>query len=324
MPDSTKIIININDSISSLQLKELKSILIENQKTNFLQIEESFWQNIIIPILLPIIAFVLGLLINWIFSKIKLSKSLKEKQEFLYIWIGFIEKPVIRQIEALRKYATELITYVPKSGLGKVNLHLDKLKLISSLDLVAIFVTNKKGNSNEKNNLLFILEQKIDFLIAKQNGLQYFLDPIKNITEETTEKWNDEFIVFYSKIRDIYQVYNSSNQTNSFYEKLLNNHAEWSINGLSGMKGLYDLFLVTMGPKCSEYFSQNPSDTLISELIISMKKLHHLYESRSKVYANSAELIHQAANDIEEAYKDLLEAKNKIAMLKRKSLIYLK
>jgi hypothetical protein len=61
MPDSLKTYIDYKDSILDTKLIQLKdSLLLKQQISNsFLRIQEEWWTHIILPIAIPLIAFLL-------------------------------------------------------------------------------------------------------------------------------------------------------------------------------------------------------------------------------------------------------------------------
>lgn len=326
MADSTRVVINLNDSLSQRQLSEIKSIILSQAKAEhkLIGIPEFYWSNLIIPIVVPIVAFILVLWITDLISKRKLLRELKTKQQFLFTWVGLIKNQVLKQSEIWEKYAIGMKKLeIDKDGLGKLNLHIEKLQLIDSPTLVSIFVTNKKGDEKKKNKLLFDFENHVEFIRRKYDSSESLLESIKGVIGETSTEWNSRLEELETIIHELHD--RSSNYINSspLINQVLLLYSNYTISGEEGMKVFVEKFINEAEPICSKYLNST-SDSKIFEMIRCMKRLKHAYTSNAYHFEIFSKIFQNNSKELIEKYELLVKTKQDLASLKFKSFYFVK
>src|SRR5690348_11110566 len=164
------------------------------QKANhdiFLGINENWWTHIILPIAIPIIAFLLLRLRD----KLKELKHLKAKQKFIFTWIDLIDEQIKKQTDSYISYSVQLKSLEPpKGGLNKYNLFIEKLEYYNSEELIKLFVKSRRlKNAKVLNELLFKYENSVNFIKRKLESTTSLVKKLKSIYSDTSTMWNENF-----------------------------------------------------------------------------------------------------------------------------------
>ena len=321
MPDSTKLMLHIKNS--DKQLSEIKNILLQNNiEKVFLGIREEYWTHIILPVCIPILAFFLGRIYTIINDKLKKLHNLKDKERFLFTWIGLIQEPIKRQAKIYNEYAVSLKNSKMEM-LTVLNLHLDKLKVIDSVTLVSLIVTNRVGKEDFKNSLLFNYENIVDALRRKDESTKNLLNDLQKVISLTSSVWNDNYKEMQNIIQELHSVFKSLANPKAIYE-VLEMFAFYSKAGEKGMKNCMRNFVSKAGPICSNYINSYPQDEIVRKLMTPLGQLKFAYESRNKQCMIFSENFSEASRFILEKSQTLLQIKNDIDKLKFKNFLAIK
>jgi len=309
----------VKDTFQSKQI-----ILIESKqnKTKLLGIEMDLWAIFLIPIL----SFLLGLLINSIIQKIKIKRSLKQNETFLFTWINLIEPQVSKQATSLKSLSEQLksVDNVPLE-LQNHNLHIDKLKKIDSPTLLSTFVTNKRGLAEKKNKLIFELENKIAFLGNIQETISETTEVYKNIGTENSKAWESNILDVQKIIRIILEN-KQALSLNNFYSDVMKYYHQWTTSKTpaTSKTATKELFLKKIEPICQEYLVTNNKDTLAFELLEKTQMLLHVFDRITACYVLTSKRLSKSAQDIVEEYKELKRVKDELEKLIFRPLLFIK
>lgn len=321
MSDSTELILHLRNSEN--QLSEIKNIVVQNNTEKiFLGIPEEYWTHIILPMCIPILAFILGRYYTSINNKRKKLSNLKDKQRFLFTWIGLIQQPIKMQAKIYNDYAISLKKSKIET-LTVLNLHLDKLKAIDSVTLVSLIVTNKIGEEDFKNSLLFNYENIVDALIRKNESTKILLNDLEKVISRTSSVWNDNYRDMQEIIQELHSVVKSLANSETIY-KVLEMFAVYSKTGETGMRNCMKNFVSKAGPVCSNYINFYPQDEIIRKLMTPLVQLKLAYESHNKYCMILSENFIEASDFILEKFQTLLEIKKDIDKLKFKPFLLIK
>ena len=305
MPDSLKTYIDYKDSLLNDKLVHLKdSLALKPINTDeFMGIGEEWWTHIILPIFIPLIAFLLLRLRD----KWKILRDLKAKQDFIFTWIGLIAEPIKKQAAAYSSFATGLRELeVSKNGLGKYNLAIDKLQYYNSEELVKLFVKSRRqvGYARNLDELLFSFENSVDFIKRKQASVTSLLEELKLIYGETSNKWNENFY----KLREILHIMHLDYKNGIASESvatILKLHAEYTSQKEEGMKAAMEKFINIIGPIANDDINEFPENILMRQLVECVVQLKNVYTSRKKHFED-------IANSLDEASEKLMSSFEKI------------
>lgn len=321
MSDSLRNYINYKDSLLNNKLIQLKDSLQLKQQlsTSFLGIPEDWWTHIILPVAIPLIAF----LLLWLRDKRKELKDLKAKQNFLFTWIDLIAEPIKKQTAAYISFASQLKELeISKDGLGKYNLSIEKLQYYNSEQLVNLFVKTRKGNKEELSTQLFTFENSVDFIKRKQDFVTSIFEELKLIYGETSRKWNENFY----ELRNIFHKMSTdygNGYGNKRVEEILKLHSEYTQQKEDGMKAAMNKFINVVGPIANEDINQFPTNMQMRELIECLVQLKNIYESRKKHFEEIARLLNEAAEKMNENFLKIEEVKINLKEKPFKNLLFI-
>jgi len=302
---------------SNFQLAEIKNILLQINNNSFLGIQEEYWTHIFLPICIPIIAFLFGKEFIKINDKIKKLRSLKEKQRFLFIWIEMIQEPMKVQSNIYKKYSLSL----EKLNIGQLdvlNLHYDKLKLIDSVTLVSLIVTNRKGDENLKNKILFQFENTVDAIRRKNSSTIKLLKILNDTKKKTHAIWNKNLMDVRKTIQELHYVGHTL-ADNKKINEILKLYAAFSNKDSNGMKNTMENFVTEAGIICSDYINLYPQDEIIRRLINFLSPLKFAFESYENTCKSISKDFLEASIFLNKKALSLLKIKTEIANLRFKN-----
>lgn len=278
-------------------------------------------------ILIPIFSFLLALLFNWLREKIKLKSQLKERQEYLFTWVDLIAPQIRRQVELLSQYSEKLKMENPGSLMfGLVDLHFEKLRVISSIELVRLFVTNKKTNQTVSNNLLFKWENSISLLEKKRQNILDCFESFKGRNLSSTKEWNE----WMAKLHESYIIFIQSQITDDATSndaniiQITSQYQKWSGVKSQQRKQTKELFLDPVESFCISFRKEKPKNEEIIPFITANTTLKRLCLEKESSDKRYSELFSQYSSELLKAHNNLVETKNELREMKLKKIFALK
>lgn len=327
-PDTTKILLNFKgiDSLKPINLKEI--ILVSNKKDedkSVLGFSQNNWNNVVIPIFIPLAAFSLGLLLSRINSKFKLYSELKRKETFLFRWIELIAPRINEQIKGYEEYSVGLRNMeIIKSGLKNYNLQLDKLKLVDPLTLVSIFVTNKKGEEGYKNKIVFDIQNRIDFILIRQLRMVEIQKSLQEVVDIISKENNEHVKIMNNVLQELLQGRGVNNPHDKFVIQINRVYNNWTGIRISGLDVMKKNFIDIAIPICRKQLNEEPGDKLALDLLSILQTLDFVYDSKVMHFNSFAEQYETSAKSIKDSLDKLILAKQQLEKLKFKFLLSLK
>ena len=278
-------------------------------------------------ILIPILSFLLALLFNWIRGKLKIKSQLLLSQKFLFTLADLIQSQILKQKKSIEDFSQGInLSGNTRSPFTRVDLHIDKLRIIKSPELVQLFVTNRRETEEKKNELLFNWENNVSLLERKVRNIQNLFDRYKEFYEKNISEWNKNIDFFHDAYVTFMQSQISDTATTIDINvaKINSIHSDWSKTKKHSQKNTKEMLLDPMEEVCKEFISRYPKNDKIVSLRKSISILNRTYtdlEFNNNFYF---ETFPSYSNDLDKAYERLIETKTKIQKIKFKSLIYLK
>jgi hypothetical protein len=193
----------------------------------------------IFTVLITLIIFFAGIIIErWIESN-KEKKRLKELEEYFIKLIEMCEKPVLKQAEGFKEFADKLIEKKDQHFhlLDVSSFSMKPLREIDSKDLFAIYIKSKNGHVGTKTEvfrkLLGSIEHMDNVKTSYKKEYRVFIDKFDKYQNEFNEN-----LKITSEAYDNMRTYNDANKinlgTDPFLLKLDQIRAAWT--GLEKME----------------------------------------------------------------------------------------
>jgi hypothetical protein len=326
--DTIKVFLNYKE-IDSLKSKQLNNISVISskgeQEKNIFGISQNNWNNIVLPIFIPLITFLLGLLLSRVNSKLKLRSELKRKETFLFEWIELIIPRLKEQIKGYEEYSEALRNgEILKSGLKNYNLQLDKLRLVDPLTLVSIFVTNKTGNSGNKNKIVFDLQNSIDFIETRQARMLETQGMLKEASDNIVNDNNVHAKEMNEILRKIIQDRGTEFPNDEFVFQINSAYNDWAAVEVGGLDVMKKHFVDVASPICRNQLDNNPGDKLALDLLSNLQMIDFVYMTKVKYYNSFANQYSDSAKSINASLDKLKIAKDNLSNLKFRFFLFLK
>jgi hypothetical protein len=319
MPDSL-ITKYVYDSIRSIDTSQSLNEGVE--QNSFLGLSFQLWEFIISPLIIPMIigffGFFLGKGFSLYLEKKKLVEQYKEQQTYIAIWIKKIKDDVLNQANAYHEFSI-VLKNLGVLGLKSYNLNLDKIKLIDSIQLVKIFISNRNGNQEELISLFYKFEKSIDLIIRRNESAFKLLEVIKEVTSEITNKWNLGIFDLRIKLQELTHSYTYLKDPNIGIE-ILDLFNSYNFERKEGMEFFMNFFGEKCGIICSEYFNKYPDDKVIQELLNILTMLKHAFESRKAHFENFSREYEESSKLLISNYENLVEIVNQWEKIQFKSV----
>jgi len=282
----------------------------------FLNLPIEFWAIFFIPI----ISFSLGLAVAEFRGKYK--QLIKSNEKYFFNWIELISEKIKSQSIAVSELAKNVLNFNIKTSFKSFNLHIDKLKNLTPIDIHRIFVINKKGSSKDNLWLYYKTVNSLDFFERKSNELVSMINQlnsdlnktrlesttlyhefnilrIKLLTEKGLDLTGDDFLFGLYSIHEDFKKH-EENETN------LREHYLDKINAL-----------------CNKYLNINKNDQRITEVIRIINKLLSCSESNRKIRKEYSGFFVERHKQLEESFLNLSIDCKKLEELKFKNVFFI-
>jgi hypothetical protein len=283
--------------------------------------------RILIPVLVTIIIFILGILVNYLLKKIERKSYMKSIKSVLIIWSRLLKNSIMQQSNNCREFNNRLqksSEMQPERFQFNVILT-NKILALELRDQIDTVILNQRGDQDEKAKCLFNMTAQLEFLNLYQPELRSKYDIYHRDALKYMDDWNDA----YHRLNTIYTALRIKLETNPsapgfpFYQELaaiFNGFVHKNSTGGDINTFKNELFnpIVDL---CQKYAISNPSQQepytvslVIQELLIIIKKWDVNREG-------TGQLFNDFASKIDAAYKVLSHSIDKLEKMKFKWLI---
>jgi len=271
-------------------------------------------------IIVPLVAFFLGLLIVRIREKWKEINTAKAHQGYFLTWVDLIRDRVKKQSEAIKEFATEMLDINANPHYKTFNFHIDKLKEISPVELYKALVLLKKGNKEEQKELYYKALNSLDFFQRKYSES---LDFVSKFHEQESQM-NKEWSLGLQELNNLRLAYITSKERNltgdyfliGFYEI----HKEM-IKKTETKSNLFYHYIVPIEELCNKFLNATPGDKRVLDVEKINSILFNSFTIMEKSRIRNSSLFIERHQQLEKSLKELEDACAMIKILKFKSAI---
>jgi hypothetical protein len=328
MGDTLNVTTQVHDTvINSTSKFQTLSIHVNDSKKEILGVSSDTWATIIITLLV----FFLGFILSFTGSKISLYSKMWRNQKFVSFWIDSIKDAVERQVKELRTFAEQIKNpdNVP-AGLGRVNLHMDKLKAISSVEYVQTFVFNKIDEADAKHKLLYELSSQSDLIERIHNNNEYFLETWKKMAKSYQEEWEKNIHEITNWHGEIHKQFGDALWDDESFAAIFKIREEWIANTkVEDVKDARPVewtkkeFIDKIMPVLKEQFEKYPGNHHIGDLAKLVSRLEITYKRKVFNLGEMGDRFNENAGKMEGAYTKLVSAKNRLIKIPFKCFLFL-
>lgn len=273
--------------------------------------------SILIPALVSILIFVLGILISWMKRKHEKRQETISYRNVILNWIDQIETVVNQQIDYCNDFAKRVEgseTIYPER-LSSNKLLVDKIIQIPIEKFIYAFVTNSSGNRSKNYKMTFKLIGQFDFLNNIEKQIPEVHHSYQTQLLEIMEEWNKNFESFDNLVSNqthkISNTHGSLDKT-SFHYKVLEIANMWySSSGGSSqvtftMTNLIEPLSEIIGPE----LKQTPDNKYAFDLSAILQNLRITYTKWQTLNSEFSISFRDIANKIGTSYSELKSSKS--------------
>ena len=256
---------------------------------------------------------------------------MKSNQRFLIFWVEAIKTAVEKQANSLKEYGMEIGKPDPfPKGLSKTNLHVDKLKAITPIEMVQTFVTNKSTQREIKFKLLYRLVSSIDLLDNIQSNCIDLLEIVTKALREYKDEWDVANKELNSWRDEMWETHGNNLSANPFINDFFEVIGQWGIqvNAIGPedrrpveLTKIY--FIDKIRPVIEKHFPENPSNPEIIKLNNLVLALNMAYHRRKINMAVWQKAFQDSSKNLAEVYERLSITTNRISKLKFRCFLFL-
>ena len=257
------------------------------QIENIFGISFELFSLIATTILIPVLAFLFVNFYTRLKEKLQIRSKLKNTKSYILFWINCIINNVDRKIKYLEDFKTDFtgmnkFEYIP---FNRLNLHLDKLKIITAVETFSTLVNNLAGEKKSIEKHYYEFLNSIDFLETKTSEIRARVEEHGKKTANHFKLMRESFeFINEERIKYIQSDFNNVKKDKFLYPFYLiheQNKDAFSIGLIEGkeqyMKPLDDL--------CTKSLLEDPSDTripIIQKQTQLFLNLHYYFEEEKK------------------------------------------
>ncbi len=231
------------------------------------------WLLVLLPFLFALFLFALTRFVDFLKSQYRIKNEVIRNQLYFSIWIGFIEPQIQKQNERLR-ILVEQVQNDTFENLIQINLHIDKLKEVSSKERLNAFYTNRKGNKEDKIKSYYALEHLTDYLQGKQKHLEHVFEINKKALFEISDQWNVEMHRFNDLIGRLIMENHKEVAPNVLINQLINVVSDNKFNTSTKIPNLIEGLIRPTTEIVSKFYETIPKDELFYSLGETVRKLY--------------------------------------------------
>ncbi len=184
--------------------------------------------KIIIPAVVAISIFFLGVVVAWVKSNIEKRRDTRHLRNVVITWVSLIQKP----IEVLANSCKDFSARVKNTR----EIHPEQFKFnflyaskVSGIELtksIKAFVTNSTGDQDQNNQNFYRLISGLEYLTKIEDEIKTKYDEHYKYTLELLDKWNDNFIKFDNLQINLMTSSADKSEERKVLEKTLNTTTE--------------------------------------------------------------------------------------------------
>lgn len=273
------------------------------------------WLKLIIPAMLAITVFFLGVLITWLKANMEHRKDTRHLRTTIITWIKYMSNEVNILASSCEDFAKRISeTHEIHPEQLKFNfLYANKVSGIAVTQTIKAFVTNSKGDEDSKSKNYFKLISGLEYLAKIENEIKAKYDEHYSSTIKLLENWNKNFIEYDNSQINLITANVERDKERLTLEKELNEIAvKWlTENKEKGQNINYtnDELLIPFQNVISAYLQKTGSkEEDVSNLISTVQDLVIVYKQFSVSKEAYKMIFTEYAQKLSEVYKNTLMA----------------
>lgn len=303
-PDSVKFFKEgVNSTIG------IKHDLLSSSSELLFSFDKSTLQNIGISIG----SFLLAFLFHKYLEKRKLLSTLKKRQQYLKVWVDLIGKPVRAQVESLLVYSKAVLDINSVIiEVSRYNLFGDRIEIVSPIETLNLYVTNKKGNIETNTQLLFALESNVSILKVFKGELDEILQTTTDSLTIIGKTRDSEVQKVHRLMVPLVAEINQGRENRNHIRQILDYYKAWMQSSKSSddKVEMFKLFIEPVERICQSHVIEG--DFFITEMLFAVQAIkfqmireREVRNSASNQCKSLAELLTDAIGEIEKATASL-------------------
>lgn len=237
--------------------------------------------KILIPILVSIFIFSLGIAINFYFKQRDRHNELVSIRTTILTWGGLIKNPAIDQAMFCRVFANRLLTnpHISPEPIGFILMEANNLTSIDIKKYVDTFVTNYEGNQEENAERLYLLISQFNLFNKLQEDLEKQFFVYQKRVLELEEAWALAFVEV-DKITDDYYQEIWNQHSHIYYPLLLNiniiSNNYFALKNRDAILSKTNL-IDKIEKACNDELNKNSAHTYALRYLQPIRKLNRIY-----------------------------------------------
>lgn len=251
----------------------------------FLGIPKDYWEYLI-PLLIPVLIFALGLLLAFLVGRTKEKKRLTAIKHQFETWIQLSEEGIEKQIASYRKMAIGVLNMNSAAGstLVAIPQNLESILHTHKTDLLKIYLNSVQGDKKANQQLIFELISLIEYhhLIHNQSleNYGYFVDKLSGFKE----RWNNKLGIFNKIKATLVSIPEEIMQINPHLIELNNIYNVWSKQeGQMKITVTKEILLEPLQKYFQEVYRNEPTNPVANEILPSVQGL--IFETKVFEYS---------------------------------------
>ncbi len=230
-------------------------------------------------LLTVVFSFIIVNFYSFIQEKRKIKTNAKKEKHYACFWLKKI-------LEGLEKQTTNVQDFNlivkdcnvrQKNYYNKIHTPYSKLLEMSSPNLFAVFVTNARGDTTEKEKRYSTFINAIEFLKIKEESILKHLESFQQRTNYRMTKLHEYFLALEESRIHIIQEQFKTEGRDEFTEGLINLYNE-NVSKTSSLQDIWINFIEPLNTFCHATFAEFQKDERIPPMMNLLYKFRGLYE----------------------------------------------
>lgn len=269
---------------------------------------------ILIPVVVTIAIFIIGVFIGWIKKKYEKKDQVKAYRHIILNWINQISPAVNQLINACTDFSQRLsdASDIQSERFAFNKLLVDKVEQISIVNFIDTFVINSTDSKNKNYSMTFKLIAQLKFLKDIEESVSETYKSYQNQLRELMDEWNSNFADLDTLIFNESKRLASNRTTTPFHSETLQIANEWrnlSQNGRSSVTFSKSHLIDPLQLLVKKELNNNPGNDYAFDLSNCLQELQISFLSWKHLNNDFSLSFEQIAENINKSYTDLNEAK---------------